>query len=163
MKTLLLMRHAKSSWSNAKLADHDRPLNDRGCTDAPKMGEWLASLDVVPELILCSTAVRAKQTVEYLLQSLPFDGEVIYSRMLYHAGDEVFSEELGRLGDEIEIAMIVGHNPGMEYAVENYTGEWDRMSTAAVVRIEFPISKWGELEDEPEGELTGLWRPKEIG
>ena len=163
MKTLLLMRHAKSSWSSAKLADHDRPLNDRGLADVPKMGELLASLDVVPDVILCSTAERARQTVELLCQTLPFEGEVIYSRMLYHAGDEVFNEELGRLGDEIEIAMIVGHNPGMEYAVENYTGDWERMSTASVARIEFPISNWGEMADEPEGELTGLWRPKEIG
>jgi len=162
MKTLLLMRHAKSSWSNAKLSDHDRPLNSRGRLAAPLMGGWLTSLGVTPNVILCSTAERAKQTVEYLIQALPFEGEVRYSRMLYHAGDEVFSEELGRLGDEIETAMIVGHNPGMEYAVESYTGGWRRMPTAAVARIAFPIQKWGDVKDIPEGELTGLWRPKEI-
>jgi phosphohistidine phosphatase len=126
------------------------------------MGEWLAGLDAVPDVILCSTAERARQTVENLLQTLPFEGEVVYSRVLYHAGDEVFTEELGGLGDEIGMAMIVGHNPGMEYAIESYTGEWQRMPTAAVARIEFPISKWGQLEDLPEGKLAGLWLPREV-
>lgn len=162
MKTLLLMRHAKSSWSNPRLADHDRPLNPRGKSAAPLMGEWLAQQELIPEVILCSTAERAKQTVEYLLQSLPFEGEVIYSRMLYHAGDEAFSEELSKLGEDIAIAMIVGHNPGVEYAVDNYCGEWHRMPTAAIARIDFPISHWHELDQQDEGELVALWRPGEL-
>ena len=162
MKTLLLMRHAKSSWRDHSLSDHDRPLNSRGKDTAPLMGKHLAEMDVLPDVILCSTAKRAKQTVEYLLQSLQFDGDVIYSRMLYHAGDEVFSEELSKLSDRIDTAMIVGHNPGMEYALETYCGEWHRMPTAAVARIEFEIDTWKEVEDEIEGNLTDLWRPKEL-
>ena len=162
MKTLLLMRHAKSSWSNPKLADHDRPLNPRGKDAAPKMGEWLAQQELIPDIILCSTAERAKQTVEFLLNAMPFEGEVVFSRMLYHAGDEVFSEEMSKLGEEIGIVMIVGHNPGMEYAVETYCGEWHRMPTAAIAQIEFPINQWGEIRTEESGEFIALWRPKEI-
>lgn len=163
MKTLLLMRHAKSSWSDPSLSDHDRPLNSRGKRAAPQMGEWLASEGVIPDVILCSSAERAKQTVEFLLQTLPFEDEILYSRELYHAGDEMFSQELSKLSDEIETAMIVGHNPGMEDAVENYCGEWHRMPTAAVARIVFPIMQWEEILDVEEGDLGDIWRPKEIG
>jgi phosphohistidine phosphatase len=162
MKTLLLMRHAKSSWRDHRLSDHDRPLNSRGMKAAPLMGELLSGLDISPDMILCSTAKRAKQTVEYLLQRLPFEGEVIYSRMLYHAGDEIFSEELRKLPSGIETAMIVGHNPGMEYALENYCGEWHRMPTATIAQIEFEIVEWEEIEVGAEGKLMGLWRPKEL-
>ena len=163
MKTLLLMRHAKSSWKDMSLSDHDRPLKKRGREAAPLMGELLSNLDLVPEIILCSTARRARQTVEYLLHSLPFEGEVMYTRDLYHSGPRTYLKELRQLGDLFSIAMIVGHNPGMEYAVEEFSGEWERMPTAAIARIDFNVGRWDELEGgDVSGKLLGVWRPREI-
>lgn len=162
MKTLLLMRHAKSSWKDMSLADHDRPLNNRGRDAAPLMGELLSSMDLVPEVILCSTARRARQTVEYLLHTLPFEGEVVYTRDLYHSSPREYLKKLRQLDDTFSIAMIVGHNPGMEFALEEFSGEWERMPTAAVARIDFQFDHWAEVDDDVSGELSGVWRPREI-
>ena len=162
MKTVLFMRHAKSSWKDMTLADHDRPLNRRGREAAPLMGDWLAGLDLFPEIILCSSAKRAKQTVKYLLHTLPFEGDVRFTRNLYHSGPHAYLEELQQLDEGIEIVMIVGHNPGMEYALEEFTGEWERMPTAAIAYITFDLTDWREISVDESGMLKSVWRPKEI-
>ena len=163
MKTILLMRHAKSSWKETHLADHDRPLNSRGRSAAPMIGDHLSRIDLVPDVIVCSTAARARQTVEYLLETLPYEGEVRYTRELYHAGTESFLEEVAKLDERFARAMLVGHNPGMENAVEDLTGEWVRMPTAAVARIDFAVEKWGEIAEDSSGRLVGVWTPRDLG
>lgn len=163
MKSILLMRHAKSSWKETHLSDHDRPLNSRGRSAAPLIGDHLARNDLVPDVIVCSTAVRARQTVEYLLETLPFEGQVHYTRELYHAGTESFLEEIEKLDARFERAMLVGHNPGMEDVVEDLTGEWVRMPTAAVALIDFEVDQWGEIADDGSGKLVNLWTPRELG
>ena len=162
MKTILLMRHAKSSWDEPHLADHDRPLSSRGMSAAPLIGEHLARIDLVPDVIVCSTAVRARQTVDYLLETLPYEGKVTYSRDLYHAGTESFLDEIYKLDEQIQCAMLVGHNPGMEMAVEDLTGEWVRMPTAAVARIDFEVNSWQEITEDIEGTLVEIYTPREL-
>ncbi|NOH12690.1 MAG: histidine phosphatase family protein [Chloroflexi bacterium] len=162
MKSLLLLRHAKSSWKDMSLGDHDRPLNPRGKRDAPRMGRLLHELDLVPDAILSSTAKRAFKTAQAVAEAAGYEGEIEKHRSLYHAGADVFIEMLRTLPDEVERAMLVGHNPGMEYAVLYFTGEDERYPTATVAHIQLPIDSWAELDEETEGKLLGLWRPKEL-
>lgn len=162
MKTLLLMRHAKSSWDNPKLADHERPLNNRGKNDAPKMGEHLNQEDLIPDVILCSSAKRARQTVEGVLETLSFDGEVKIIDDLYHSGPRTYLELLSGLSEDIERAMLVGHNPEMDYFLEYVCDVYEHMTTANIAVIEFTVDGWRELVDGIEGKLVDLWRPKEI-
>lgn len=162
MKTLLLLRHAKSSWKNTRLADHDRPLNQRGKQDAPRMGKHLLRNDLVPDLILSSTAERASATAEAAALESDFQGEIIYTRRLYHAWFETYIEELRHLPDRYDRVMLVGHNPGMEELVEEITGSYESMPTAALAQIELPINSWGDVDEGIEGRLVNLWRPKDL-
>ena len=162
MKTLLLMRHAKSSWKDPKLADHERPLNNRGKNDAPRMGEHLNQEDKIPDVILCSSAARARLTVEGVLETLCFEGEFKIFDELYHSGPRTYLELLSELQEDFNSAMIVGHNPEMDYFLEYVCGVYEHMTTANVAVIEFPINTWRELRNEVEGKLVSLWRPKEI-
>lgn len=163
MKTLLLMRHAKSSWSDGSLADYDRPLNQRGIEAAGKMGDLISEVDLIPEVIVSSSSTRTKETIKYFLENCPFSGEVIYTRDLYHGGPEEILECLQQWGQDYSLVMIVGHNPGMEYALEEFTGERERVVTAAIAQIEFGAKSWHEIYDDPSGNLVKFWRPREIG
>ena len=163
MKTLLLMRHAKSSWDHPNLSDYDRPLNQRGERDAPKMGAWLTEMDVIPEKIICSTAKRARQTVALLIANCPFEGETLYTREMYHGDLEDFLNEIGNLPDELNTVMLVGHNPGMEFALDDFCGVMESMPTAAIAHIQFNVDRWKAIGEDSEGILANIWRPKEIG
>ena len=162
MKTLLILRHAKSSWKNETLADHDRPLNKRGKRDAPRMGKLLLDTDLSPELIISSTAKRARKTVEGLLEGSGYSLEVQYMRDFYHGYPETFITILSELDDKYEQVMVVGHNPGLEELLEVLTGDYKRMPTAALTQVQLPIQSWADLEEEPQGELVAVWRPKEL-
>ena len=162
MKTLLLMRHAKSSWGNPTLSDHDRPLNKRGEGACRLMGTFLNEQNLIPDEIISSTAVRARKTVTGLLENLAFENQVAYTRDLYHADVDTMLEQLRPLPDEVEIVMLVGHNPGMDDFLDVICDEPEHMPTAAVAEIEFDISGWDELSLDTPGELRNLWVPKEI-
>jgi len=162
MKTLLLMRHAKSSWGNSALSDHDRPLNKRGERACRLMGSFLSEQGLIPNRIICSTAVRARKTVEGLLETLPFADDIDYTRDLYHADVDTMLEQLQSLPDDIEISMLVGHNPGMDDFLDLICDEQDHMPTAAIAEIEFDIDSWRKLSHKRSAELKNLWKPKEI-
>jgi len=162
MKTLLLMRHAKSSWGNSSLADHDRPLNKRGQRACRLMGAFLKETAPTPDKIISSTALRARQTVDGLLETLGFEEQVTYTRDLYLADVETMLEQLQPLSDEIQVAMLVGHNPGMDNFLDKLCDEPDHMPTAAVAEIQFEISHWQELTDSTSAWLKNLWKPKEL-
>jgi phosphohistidine phosphatase len=162
MKTLLILRHAKSSWKDESLPDHDRPLNKRGLKDAPRMGELLRREDLLPDLILCSTAQRARKTAELVVEESGYEGELRLSRDLYAFDPGAYLEALVELEDIYERVMLVGHNPAMEELLEALIGEFERMPTAALAQVDLPIGHWGELDDEPEGKLIHIWRPKEL-
>src|SRR5215510_9473869 len=99
MKTLLLLRHAKSSWKDSDLDDHDRPLNQRGKRDAPRMGQLLKDEQLVPEFILCSSAKRCRKTAEHVIHESGYRGETRITGDLYEAGAEQLRPTLAALPD----------------------------------------------------------------
>jgi phosphohistidine phosphatase len=161
MKTLLLLRHAKSSWKDNSLADHDRPLNQRGKRDAPRMGKLMREEGLVPDLILTSSARRALSTAKLAAEASGFEGEMEVSRDLYAAGPENFIEALEALPDQYHTVLTVGHNPGMEELLEALTEESQAMPTAALAQIEMPIDHWTDIEDAT-GRLVNLWLPRNL-
>jgi len=163
MKTLLLLRHAKSSWKDMAQDDHDRPLNGRGKRDAPRMGRLLRHLDQVPDRILCSTAKRTRQTVERVAEESGFDGEIAYVAELYAADPDTLLAVAREQGGEAKRLMLIAHNPGMEMLVEALTDRAEPMPTAALAVIALPIDAWSALGDETDGDLIGVWRPREVG
>jgi phosphohistidine phosphatase len=163
MKNLLVLRHAKSSWKHPELADHDRPLNKRGQHDAPRMGEHLREQNLIPDLIISSTAKRARQTAEIVADTSGYQAEIQFERACYASDPEVLIDILQQVSDDIHCAMIIGHNPDLEELVEILTGDWERMPTAALALIELPIDEWAGLSPELSGKLVDIWRPRELG
>lgn len=162
MKTLLLMRHAKSSWKDTELPDMERPLNKRGKNDAPMIGKLIFERELVPQCVLCSTALRARQTAEELVNQSGFKGDVQYLDALYLAEPGIYLEALNTLPDEMERVLVIGHNPGIEGLVQILSGVVESLPTAALACISLPIQSWKELNSETQGELMELWRPGEM-
>ena len=162
MKTLLILRHAKSSWDDESLDDHDRPLNKRGKRDAPRMGQLLRDEDLLPELILCSTAVRARKTLDKVCEAANYGGEKALNGELYMAGPSTYVDVLRSVDDRVERVMVVGHNPGLEELLSDLAGIDEHLSTAALAVVELPIERWNELELRTAGKLVQLFRPKEL-
>lgn len=162
MKTLLIMRHAKSSWRNQSLSDIERPLNKRGKRAAPKMGRMLAAEGLAPGAILSSTAERARRTAEAVADALALHAAPILVDALYLAPASVYIEHLARLEDDVERVLVVGHNPGVEELIAATTGVRADMPTAAVAHVQLPIDRWSALTLDTPGTLIDLWRPREI-
>ncbi len=162
MKTLLMLRHAKSSWDNMALSDYERPLNKRGKRDAPRMGSFIQDKGLVPDLIVTSSAERALATAEAVALACGYDQELKLTRRLYHATADNCIDVLNDTCDTCDTVMIVGHNPTLEDLLEDLTGEWERMTTASLAEISLPIESWRDLIDDTPGKLENLWRPKQI-
>jgi phosphohistidine phosphatase len=164
MKTLLILRHAKSSWKEQDLPDHDRPLNKRGKNDAPRMGILLKDEDLIPDLIMSSTAVRAKKTAELVARACKYKGKIVLNRSLYGAEPAVYIKILEGLSDKHMSALIVGHSPTVEETVELITGSLGViMPTCALAQISLPIQNWAELKKQKiKGRLLKVWKSKEL-
>jgi phosphohistidine phosphatase len=162
MKTLLVLRHAKSSWEDSGLADIDRPLNKRGKRDAPRMGQLIKSEDLVPDLVLTSPAKRAHKTAEAVAEESGYDGTIEVQENFYPGDPEAYIQVLRGLPDKIQQVMVVGHNPGLEELVDALTGESVALPTAALAQIKLPVDRWSQLEEEVEGRLVNVWRVKEL-
>ena len=162
MKTLLVLRHAKSSWSDGDLDDHDRPLNGRGLRAAPRMGVLLAEQGLAPDIILPSTAVRARTTAELVSEAAGLSCEIAPTRELYLAAPRVYLSRLAELPEHIRLPMVVGHNPGLEALVERLTGEDLRMPTAALAVVELEGDTWPAAAERASGRLVRHWYPREL-
>ncbi len=162
MKTVLLLRHAKSSWKDERLPDRERPLNARGRADAPRMGALLRQQGLSPDLALSSPAVRARATAELALEACGYEGQIEFREELYAFEAEPYLHALRAAPDDCQCVLLVGHNPAMEELIEALAGEYQPMPTAAVAQIELPIERWRDLANSREGKLLNLWRPKEI-
>ena len=146
MKELFLFRHAKSSWDDPDLADFDRPLNHRGKEDAPKMGERLRKMGILPDLIVASPAKRAKKTAKIVAEKLGYDEErIVWDERIYEASPQTLLYLVCQLPVEAKKVMIVGHNPGLTM-LANILGDVaiDNIPTAGVVGIAFDAKKWDE-------------------
>jgi phosphohistidine phosphatase len=163
MKTLLLLRHAKSDWSDPQLGDLDRPLSKRGKRDAPRVGQLLRDEDLIPNLIITSTAKRARKTVEAMIRAGIYAGKIQEAKALYLAGPDAYIRVLRAVPDKYPRVMVVGHNPGLEDFVTQLTGLTTPLPTAALAQVDLPITRWRELGEETDGQLVGVWRPRELG
>ncbi|MFG0331533.1 MAG: SixA phosphatase family protein [Phycisphaerales bacterium] len=163
-RTLLILRHGKSSWADTGLSDHDRPLKLRGKMDAPRMAMLMQSEEIIPDRILSSTAVRARRTAELVASVFGRDAtDVELVASLYLAEPEEIVQLLGSLPDDCERPLIVGHNPGLEDLVESLTGARRRMTTAALARVDLELDKWSDLEANPTKTMDSkVWRPSEL-
>ena len=162
MKTLLILRHAKSSWDNPDLRDYDRPLNKRGKKDAPRMGKHIKTVKLIPDRILTSSAKRARKTAKRFAKACGYSGKIKKLDGLYHAPVGIYYETLQAIPDKYNNIMVVGHNPTMEHLVHHITGQYHRMPTAALAHIELPLNNWESLSPNTEGTLIDLWTPRTL-
>jgi phosphohistidine phosphatase len=161
MKILLVLRHAKSSWDDTTLDDHERPLNERGRLDAPRMGALVRKKRLTPDVIISSDAVRARRTAEAVAKAARYAGEILLDPLLYLAGPEDIVTVLRTVHEKkVETVMIAGHNPGFEELIAQLTGECVDVPTAALAQIVLPIVRWRDLDVSTRGKLEGFWRPK---
>jgi phosphohistidine phosphatase len=161
MKTLLLLRHAKSDWHDPGLKDFDRPLNKRGQKAAPAVGNFLKQQKVKPQLILSSPAERARQTTSLVMESARLRVDLRYDERLYGASLERLLEVLSQIEDTAAVVMMVGHNPGLEELLEHLTGDGQRMPTATLACLNLNIEKWGKVK-EKSGVLEWLVKPRDL-
>jgi len=159
MKTLLLLRHAKSSWKGPDVKDFDRRLNQRGLKTAPLVGKLIRKRKLEPDLVLSSPAERARQTTTLVLESARLEVEVRYDERIYEASAARLFEIVSQIEDTVSVAMLVGHNPGFEELLEVLTGAAHRLPTAALACIELDIDKWNKLRA-GSGRLEWLVKPK---
>lgn len=149
MKTLYIIRHAKSSWEDVDKADFERPLNDRGKRDAPRMGKRLKEKDIHPDLMLSSPAKRALSTCRRIAKVLNYAKEKIREDdNLYHATDDTILSVVQGLKDKNNVVMIFGHNPGLTDFVNSLMSEEtdiENVPTCGVVAFQLNIDSWKQL------------------
>jgi phosphohistidine phosphatase len=162
MKTLLLMRHGKSSWKHPELADRDRPLAKRGVKASQHMGEFLAHKELAPQHIFASSAVRALETARLIGSECQCGDNITAVDEFYLAEPDIYINYLKTLPDDLERVMVVGHNPGMESLLQILGGEIRTLPTAVIAYLSLPLISWKDLNSETEGQLVEIWRPKEI-
>jgi len=160
LKSLLILRHAKSSWDEPSLADIDRPLNKRGKRDAPRVGFLLREEGIVPDLILSSPALRARKTAEAVAENCGFEGEIEIQDSFYPGDPSDYLDVIGHLPDQYQSVMVVGHNPGLEELLTTLTDESVALPTAALAQVSLPIKSWRNFTDELTGKLVNLWLVK---
>jgi len=162
MKTVLLMRHAKSSWSDQDLDDHDRPLNKRGRAAAPRLGQKLLETDLTPDLIVPSTARRARETAELLAEAASYEGHIVPVQDLYLAAPSGYLDEIACLDESILRPLFIGHNPGIGELVGWLTGREVAMPTAALAVVELDGQSWVDAARSHKGALRDYWIPREL-
>ncbi len=161
MKTLFILRHAKSSWKDSSQPDFDRPLNGRGKRSAALIGGFIRRQEIKLDLILSSPAVRARETVEIAMKSAGLPGEIRYDQRIYEAGPVRLLEVISQIDEDKNAVLLVGHNPGLEELVESLTGKWERMNTGSLAKVRIGSTKWSKTVGK-KGDLDWLVRPKEL-
>ncbi|MGW8268021.1 MAG: SixA phosphatase family protein [Longimicrobiales bacterium] len=170
IKTVLLLRHAKSSWDQPLLEDFRRPLAPRGRRAAPRVGRYLAREELIPDRVLCSGAARAVETWELVSEALGVAVSTEFREELYHASPRSLMEILRTLPDEVQSILLIGHNPTFETLALRLAGSGNeetleamrnKFPTAALAILDFGIERWAELE-EGGGVLRVFIRPKEL-
>jgi phosphohistidine phosphatase len=167
MKRLYLLRHAKSSWDDQTLADHDRPLAPRGRRAAKVMAKHLGRKGISPELVLCSPSTRTRQTLKRLAPGLGKNADVQIEPELYAAPARDLLDVLQKVPDEVESVMLIGHNPGIQNLALSLASAGSeiprlrsRFPTAALATLAFN-GTWHELAP-GSAELVSFVKPKEL-
>ncbi|HET7869404.1 MAG TPA: histidine phosphatase family protein [Actinomycetota bacterium] len=166
---LFLLRHAKSSWDDPSIDDHDRPLAPRGRRAAARIADQATKAAIRPDLILCSSAMRARQTLERIAPSLGRQTEISIERSLYAATEDRLLERLHAVAEEVDSVMMIGHNPGVQDLALLLAREGplrnlleDKFPTAGLATLAFGPAGWKDLERES-GELVDFVVPRRLG
>lgn len=155
MLTLSLLRHAKSSWADARLKDIERPLNERGEKAAPRVGALMARRGLTPDLVLCSPAVRTRQTLDLVLPYLKEAPTVLYEDALYLASPATLLKRVHQVGSWVRHTMVVGHDPGMHLLAlelassgpdEDLQALAEKFPTAGLAVIVFEVQRWTKVK-----------------
>ena len=160
MKQLFLLRHAKSSWDDSSLSDFDRPLNRRGRTAAPFMGELTARRKIRPEIIVSSPAVRARQTAELFKEAAGLKCPLRFEKRIYDANLADLRTIVSELEEDFSPALLVGHQPGTGELIRFLTGESPEVPTACFASISLNVDTWADVRN-GSGKLDLILRPKE--
>lgn len=160
MKNLLLMRHAKSSWKNPDIRDHDRPLNKRGKRASARMARLIVDEALCPDCILSSTARRAADTAAAVSETCP-RAELLLLDALYLAAPDDYLNAVVELATDADCIMLVGHNPSMEMLAQQLGSEPERFPTACLAQFEFDASDW-ETALTRSGRLVNIWYPRDL-
>ena len=148
MKTLYLIRHAKSSWNDAGLTDFERPLNERGKRDVISIGERLKLKKALPSIIISSTAKRTRITSKKLAKKVGFNSsEIEFKQELYLANTPILLNILNNISDEHSIVFVVGHNPGISNFCDYLTNQFYDFPTCGIAKITFNIDSWAEVSN----------------
>lgn len=160
MKTLFLVRHAKSSRDDPSLPDRDRPLDDRGEQDAPKMGKRLAKHDVKPDLIVSSPATRALATAHPIAEELGYRRkDIVVNDRLYESSADTLLEVIQGLDNKLDCVMLFGHNPEFSDLAHRLSSEIGDMPTCAVAEFRFDVKAWSDVGEVEPAKVT-LDQPK---
>ena len=162
MKQIYILRHAKSSWDNSNLNDFERPLADRGISDAKKMSKFLKDMNIKIDKVLCSNAIRAKETFDLTADGCNFEiDKATYLDKLYFGDTTTIIQDLKELDESLNNILIVGHNPTLHYLVEILTNESiNRFTTCNLATISHD-GEWVSLNSQ-QCSLKSLIRPKEL-
>ena len=161
MRNLYLLRHAKSSWKDESLADFERPLANRGKRACDTIGKFILANEIEFDLVISSTAVRARDTIDLVKQSAKLRAEIRYDERIYEASVERLFELTSQIENDKKKVMLVGHNPGFEELLQALTGVTQPFPTAAFAKINLKISKWSD-SFEGKANLEWLVTPKEL-
>lgn len=162
MKTILLLRHAKSSWDSPASSDFQRPLNSRGIRDAPRIGAWIAEQGFRPGSVLCSAATRAQETLAGLQTTLDLGSNITITDDLYLAPPKTAIELLSLIDDSVKCTLLIAHNPGLEVLLRGLCGTDHSMPTCALAVIELPIDSWLATDLNCQGTLQHFITPREL-
>ena len=160
MGTLYLLRHAKSSWKDDTLPDFDRPLKDRGRKAAKRVGQYLAAEKLKDPLVICSPAVRTRETAEIVLKHAHLPVAVRFEERIYEASLRDLVNVVSEIPDK-QVVILIGHNPGFEELLAYLTGEGRRMPTCALAKIKFDVESWKDIKED-QGILEWFVTPKDL-
>jgi phosphohistidine phosphatase len=161
MRILYLLRHAKSSWGDASLRDFDRPLKKRGRKAAERTGQRIGAENLNNPLIICSPAVRTRETAEIVLTNANLQIEPRFDERIYEASLRELVTIVSEIPEDREVAIMIGHNPGFEELLSFLTGEHRRLPTCALAKIGFEDVSWKDVRA-GEGSLEWFIAPKEL-
>jgi phosphohistidine phosphatase len=159
MKTLLLMRHAKSS-KDSKAPDQERPLSKRGEKEAEKMADLLVDKKLFPNYLLASSARRSRETAKPILSRIPGDLTFKTTQALYMAEAPDILSVVHSVDDGPDCLMIVGHNPGLESFLQYLSGEVESLPPAAIACLTLPVDAWRDLTLDIQATQYEIWKPK---
>jgi phosphohistidine phosphatase len=145
MKSLLVLRHAKSSWENAELSDFERPLNKRGLEAAQLIGQEMFRLSLNIDAVLSSPAKRAKQTAILVKESCEIKREIQFEDGIYEASVMKLLHIVSEIDDKFDAILLVGHNPGLEELIRVLTEKIQVMPTATLAKIDLEIESWAKI------------------